>query len=162
MPTQKRKKSAPAPDAETLPAIPPPRWVPPGVDFNMFSSEVQIAIVEIINPLYERLVLQTDDSLEKSTGLTVVYLLWMEILNQYELGKQYMPDAFLREAASPYGDTFARQLQLVDAKTKTSYILLRLRELRQSYVPLSNPPTLPHPEQTVLAIPSQEILDPID
>jgi hypothetical protein len=136
------------------PEIPPPRWIPPGIEFNSFPHEMQIAIAQIVNPIYEQLVLQADDSLEKSTGMTIVYLLWMEIFNQYQLGQEYIPDNFLRQAGQ-YEETFTRQLQLVEAKAKSSYILVRLREIRRHSLPATPtfPFPLPDPTPPAIALP---------
>lgn len=154
--SNKHSQKPPAHKLENSPQTASLHWTPPGVDINSFPAEVQTAIIEIVNPIYEQLVLQARDSLEKSTGMTAVYLLWMEILNLHQLGQEYLPDPFLRSAGA-FQDTFSRQLQLVDAKAKTSYILVRLRELSQKLVPPTNPvpilPSVPFP----LTIPSSDM-----
>ena len=50
-----------------------PRWTPPGVDFGSLPQEVRRALAEIVDPLYEQLVLGVPDPLEESTGLTIVH-----------------------------------------------------------------------------------------
>ena len=77
----KKSKQIPPATKKNSPQISSLRWTPPGVDIDSFPPEVQTAIIEIVNPIYEQLVLQARDSLEKSTGMTAVYLLWLEILN---------------------------------------------------------------------------------
>jgi hypothetical protein len=137
-----RPNKPPAAASKNLHKIPPPRWIPPGVDFYSFPPEIQSAIVDIVNPVYKQLVADAADCLEKSTGLTIVYLLWMEIINQHQLGQQYRTDPMLCTLGD-YRDTFNQQLQLVDSKAKTSFVLVRLRELRQNHVLSTYPLALP-------------------
>ncbi len=79
----------------------------------------------------------------QSIGLSIVHLLWLEILDQIELGQQtdlvgdqaghdddldaYQQRRQQREAM------IARYLRLVGAKTKASSFLARLHELRQKW-----------------------------
>lgn len=117
------------------------RWRPPGVDFAGLPKDVRAAVAEIVDPLYEQLVVGVHDALEKSTGLTVVHLVWQEILDQQKLGKGYQDDPLL-ESLGNREETLARHLQLIDAKVKASYVLVRLRELRHLWdAPGKRPPT---------------------
>jgi hypothetical protein len=110
------------------------------VDFASLPQEVRAAATEIVDPLYEQLVVGVPDALEKSTGLTVVHLVWQEILDQQKLGKGYQDDPLL-ESLGNREEILARHLQLIDAKVKASYVLVRLRELRHLWdAPANQPP----------------------
>ncbi len=111
------------------PAVPMPRWVPPGLPYAHVPKEVQTALVEIVNTVYEQLVAQAPDALEKSTGLTLVNLLWLEIVDQFDMGRTYSSDAFINTITCR-PELIARYFQLIDAKMKASFMLARLRELR--------------------------------
>ncbi len=126
---KKFKKKRESRKEKKKPVVPTPRWVPPGIRFSSLLPEVQTAVVEIVNPIYEELVVRAPSALERSTGLTVVHLLWLEILDQLDLGRGYTDDAFIN-SISGRPELLGRHLQLVDAKVKASYVLVRLRELR--------------------------------
>ena len=69
---RRRPKSEDHADAPlVLPPIPEGRWTPPGIAFEMLPRPLQAALVELIGPLYEELVLAAPDALERSTGLTL-------------------------------------------------------------------------------------------
>lgn len=108
----------------------PPRWTPPGLDLEGLPQEIRTAVDEIVEPLYEQLVHGAADPLEKSTGMTVVHLVWQEILDQHKLGCTYQQDPFF-ESLGNREEILVRHLQLVDAKIKASYVLVRLREIRR-------------------------------
>jgi hypothetical protein len=112
---------------------PRPFWIPDGVSLDSLPEELKIAIAGIIDPAYHELVVSASSGLEQSTGLTIVHLLWLEILDQIELG-----NAVAKHSDEP--DTFkhretmiARHLRLVGAKNKTSNFLLRLHDFRQKW-----------------------------
>jgi hypothetical protein len=46
-----------------------PKYVPPGIDFAALSPDHQRAIIEIIDPLYQEVVAQACNAMEKSAGL---------------------------------------------------------------------------------------------
>ena len=113
--------------------VPRPYWIPGGVDFDSLSAELRAAIMGVVNPAYQSLVLEAPAGLEQSTGLTIVHLLWLEVLDQIELGQGFEigeddPDASEKRIA-----IIARYLRKVGAKTKASNFLLRLHEFRQKW-----------------------------
>lgn len=122
--------NSPSSVAEEVDAL-RPFWVPDSVSFDSLPEELKIAITGIINPAYCELVLSAPSGLEQSTGLTIVYLLWLEILDQIQLGKGFAensdePDILKRGEAK-----IAQYLRLVGAKNKTSNFLLRLHDFKQ-------------------------------
>jgi hypothetical protein len=82
---------APAKAPTDKPAVRPgtPPWVPDGVAYEMLSQRARAMIAEILEPAYEQLVLRARDALEKITGLTIVHLVWQEILDQMDLARDY-------------------------------------------------------------------------
>lgn len=109
-----------------------PFFVPGGVDFEKLPEELQAAIRGVIDPAYRRLVLGARDGLEKSVGVTVVHLLWLELLDQFDLADDL--DGMLRPAVSEERRrSIERHLRVVGAKTKASQFLLRLHEFRRKW-----------------------------
>jgi hypothetical protein len=86
-----RAPAAAGPNGEAAHAT-PLRWVPPGFNIKTLGPRVQQALAEVVNPVYEQLVLQPSDSLERSTGLTHLYLLWEEMLHHFQVAESYSND----------------------------------------------------------------------
>ena len=122
-----------------------PYWVPAGVRLDDMPAELQAAIAAVINPVYEDVVLSSNDGLEKSIGTTVCHLLWLEVLSQFELGRL----VFVTDSES--GDeerqeAIARHIRLAQAKLKASGLLHRLREFARRWGgPLSGVSKLRNP-----------------
>lgn len=117
-----------------------PYWIPAGVSYETLPEELKAAIVGLVNPAYRALVLKAEEGLQQSTGVTVVHLLWLEILDQIELGTDFnngVPDP---EARREREALIARLLRTVGAKNKTTNLLLRLYEFRQKWGSLTPPP----------------------
>ena len=110
-----------------------PFWVPDGVSLDSLAEELKIAIAGVINPAYHELVVSASSGLEQSTGLTIVHLLWLEVLDQIELGKGVAQNSDEPDTSKHRETMIARHLRLVGAKNKTSNFLLRLHEFRQKW-----------------------------
>ncbi len=108
-------------------------WVPDGVSFDSLPEELKIAITAVINPAYLQLVVSASSGLEQSTGLTIVHLLWLEILDQIELGKGVAQNSDEPDTVKHRETMIASHLRLVGAKNKTSNFLLRLHDFRQKW-----------------------------
>ena len=77
------------------------------------------------------LVLEADSPLEKSAGISLTFLLTLEILDQFAFAPQLNLRAPTEAEASEVRErAMARHLRLITAKQKVSSFLLRLRELR--------------------------------
>jgi hypothetical protein len=118
-------------DAHDLPRL---YFLPADLDFSALPAELQAAASSIIGPAYEQLVLGARDGLEKSTGVTIVHLLWLEVLDQFELGQQ-LDEQGRATPSAERGELIAQHLRLVGAKGKASNLLLRLREFRRKWQP---------------------------
>jgi hypothetical protein len=111
-----------------------PFWIPAGVDLDSLPEELQVAIAGIVNPAYRELVLCAEPGLEQSTGLTVVHLLWLEILDQVQLGQGVIETRPGQDEQNQRESLIAQHLRTVGAKNKTTNLLLRLREFRRKCV----------------------------
>ena len=109
-------------------AAPLPPWLQNDFFFNNLPEPHQQAIRHIIQPLYDRFVLQPTDPLERATGTSLVYLLWSELLKQAEI------------ASTPFGnypsDELNRRMLMEDLflilgpKSQIASLLVRLRQLK--------------------------------
>ena len=123
-------ESPPLPKPATRAAMPP--WVPEGVAYDMLSERARTMIAEIVEPAYEQLVLRARDALEKTTGLTIVHLVWQEILDQIDLARDYEHvDSVLNIVTPAREDLLQRHLQLIYAKLKAANYLMRVRDFRR-------------------------------
>lgn len=108
-----------------------PFWVPASVDWGTLPSELRAAITALVHPAYQELVLGASDALERSTGLTIVHLLWLEVLQQLELGQDPLP------GPSPESEdrqmAIDRHLRLVRGKLAATGLFHRLREFRAKW-----------------------------
>ena len=63
-----------------------PYWLPVGPFWDRLAEGVRRAVGEILEPAYRRLVVEARDELERSAGMTLVHLMWLEICDQSHLG----------------------------------------------------------------------------
>ena len=110
-----------------------PYWIPPSVDLECLPEEIRAAILGIINPAYRELVLKAQNGLEKAAGVTIVSLLWMEILDHVQMGREIGDTFLLTTPSEDCEKRIARHLRLVGAKIKAASFLQRLREFREKY-----------------------------
>lgn len=108
---------------------PRPYWIPAGVNFDAFPEQLRLAITEVINPVYRDLVLGAEGGLEKSTGISIVSLLWMELLGQIEMGEDLADPRMMQD----HGELINRLIRLSEAKVRASNFCQRLREYRQKW-----------------------------
>jgi hypothetical protein len=107
-----------------------PLWMPEGTDLERMPVEVRQAVAEILRPAYEELVGQAGSGIEKSLGASLVHLLWLEILEQYDMKKDYCKFDLLLELYGTRNFAIDRYLKLVNSKLRLSSMLTRLRQLR--------------------------------
>jgi hypothetical protein len=110
-----------------------PYWIPDTLEFGRFSEELQAAICGIINPAYRELVEQARDGLQKSAGLTVIWLMWLEILDHIQLGQSLTSSPSMTETSKEREQLITRHLRLVGSKVKASSFLLRLHEFEEKH-----------------------------
>jgi hypothetical protein len=110
-----------------------PLWVPQGVDLEVVPAEVRQAVVEVVQPVYERIVLAADDPLEKSLGVTIAHLLWLEVLQQFDLKREYLQYSAVLGLSENRSAMIEQHLRIIYSKVKVGYFLARIRELRQKW-----------------------------
>jgi hypothetical protein len=120
----------------------PLRWVPPGFKTETLGRDAQKALAEVVNPVYEQLVLQPSDSLERSTGLTHLYLLWEEMLHHFQVAESYSNDPRERHLKD-YERNLSRYIELAKLKAATTNVLLRLRQMALKRQDQDNAPHVP-------------------
>ena len=58
------------PDSRDATVSGQPLWLPPGTTFALLPKPVQQAIIDILNPAYQKYVLEAGDALERGQGLS--------------------------------------------------------------------------------------------
>ena len=107
-----------------------PLWMPEGMELAFVPPEVRHAISRVVQPVYQRLVVESHDPLEKSLGVTVSHLLWLEILQQYHMKREYDLTAVLQVTNGHYSD-IDQHIRILGAKVKVTQVLERLRRRRR-------------------------------
>lgn len=125
--------SSPRVDTPPLRTPPGPRplWIPPGLKFDELSPALQIGVTDILNPVYSELVLEAEDPLEKSCALTFVHLLWLELIEQIDLGQDMEPTLRARQGTEPHEDKVLRHLRLLKHKDKAARFLFDVRRFHE-------------------------------
>jgi hypothetical protein len=104
-----------------------PFWIPTNVQFDSLPQALQAAIIEIVNPAYQELVLEAPSPLEKAAGLSLVHLLWLEIVEQYDLGRAMARMLPRGESSAAHQEAIGRHLRLVGVKERFGKFVLQLR-----------------------------------
>jgi hypothetical protein len=105
--------------------------VPEGVDLQFVPAEVQQAARELVQPLYDQFVVGAADGLEKSLGVTIAHLLWLEILEQFDIKREYTQVEAVLNLAGNRAEMIDRHLRLIDSKLRVGYFLVRISEMRK-------------------------------
>ena len=121
--------------------VPRPYWIPPGVDIETLPEEVRAAILGVINPAYREFVLEARPGLQQTAGITLVSLLWLEMLDQIRFGREVADPQSLMTPSEERSQMIAQHLRLIGSKIKAQDFLLRLAEFREKYIrPLTRRP----------------------
>lgn len=84
-----------------------------------------------MEPSYEELVIGAESALERSAGVTLVFLLTLEIFEQFEIGHSLNVTGLPDDAAAGTREKLMRQhLRVVGAKQKAANFLMRIRIIR--------------------------------
>jgi hypothetical protein len=100
---------------------------------DIIPAELRDAVVQIVNPAYRQFVLEASDALERMIGFSLVYLLWLEILEQFEMRREYQDVTAVLGLAAGTTGAISDHLRLIDSKLKAGNFLVRLRELRHRW-----------------------------
>lgn len=100
----------------------------------MLPPRLQRAVIEIINPAYRELVLEETGALARTSGLSYMHLLWLELVEQFELGKyMWRKGPLYQKSTEVYKQGVARQLRLVNSRDKLAKFLLQVKAFRAKY-----------------------------
>jgi hypothetical protein len=108
-----------------------PLWMPEGQDLDLMPIEVRQAVAEIIQPAYVEMVMNAQTGMEKSLGASIVHLLWLEVLDQFDIKKEYCKFDLRLGLDTGRKDAIDQYIKLINAKLRIGNFLIRLRELRQ-------------------------------
>jgi hypothetical protein len=108
-----------------------PYYMPPGIAFDALPEPVRVAFQAVVEPTYRDLVLGVEGPLERSAGVTLTFLLSLEVLDQFQIGQQLNFTADPTAVGGAERDRRIRDyLRLVSSKQHTERFLLRLHDLR--------------------------------
>jgi hypothetical protein len=108
-----------------------PLFLPPEIDWEGLPAEVRATIDDVVTPLYQRFVVQTRDVLQRSTGMSLVYLVMREVIEQVAAGRTMFAElAPGGEVPEDHERRLDRMLRLIRAKQSCTYLLLRLQSIR--------------------------------
>ena len=111
-----------------------PYFIPAAVDFKALPAEARAALTEIVGPAYKTLVTHADSTLERLAGVTLVFLLTLEVLDQFQLGREF-EEAVVGEFANPdkRAKQIGRHLRLIASKQTQLDFLFKLRNAKAKY-----------------------------
>ncbi len=129
---KKRSKTKSLPPPQSAPR---PPWIPNDRDLDRIPDEVRLAVDQIVQPVYERFVVESSDPLEKSLGVTVTHLLWLEILQQANHKHKYTELTALlgTETEMDHHREIDQHLRIIESKVRVGYLLTHIRELRHRW-----------------------------
>ncbi len=138
-PLPKKPESKPprpkAPPLKAEPADPPgpdiPYWIPNDAGWKKLPQQVREAVPRILAPAYRRFVLEAPGELERSVGLTLVHLTWLELCNQIQLAVASAPDSLEAILKDPE-DLLERHLRLATVKCQTAELLLKVQVVQNA------------------------------
>jgi hypothetical protein len=158
-PAAKRRKT-PGPEPVPQPGPDVPYWIPRDSGWTALSEMTRQAVTQILAPAYRQLVLEAQGEVERSMGITLVHLMWLEICGQIPLAAA-AADPLLAVILTGDAEVMVtRHLHLVAAKCQTAELLSKVRMvgevLRRGAVAAAAPPYLPAPQPyPVVTVPAQ-------
>ena len=104
-----------------------PLWIPPGLKFDTLSPALQSAIKDIVDPAYHELVLLAQTAIERASGLTYVHLLWLELVEMIDLGKDMGQTLPRGEGTGEHQEKMLRHMRLISQKDRIAKFLLEVQ-----------------------------------
>ena len=123
-----------------------PHWIPAGNRWNEMPEKIRQAVSRILAPAYRRFVLDAPGELERSIGLTLVHLMWLEVCDQVKMAVVGADPNSLDAVLSSPENMIDRHLRLTTVKCQTAELLMKLRmlgEMLQARRPLGQVVNLP-------------------
>lgn len=106
-----------------------PFFIPSGEKFERLPEAERAFISAVLEPTYREMVLEADSAIERSQGVTVTHLLWLEAQAQIELGRS-RPEV---EEPSARQAKIHQLLRIADSKSKATAVYLRVQDFRAKY-----------------------------
>jgi hypothetical protein len=131
--TQKRRRTTNwAADTTVAPReADAPYWLPTDSGWNSLPAEVRAAVPKILTPAYRRFVLEAPNELERSMGMTLVHLMWLEICGQLQLAVAAADSTSLAAIIDNPEAAIDRHLHLVTAKCRTAELFIKFRAVNE-------------------------------
>jgi hypothetical protein len=145
-PAKRRPKKAAA--DVLMPNADVPYWVPAGSLWRAISPGTRRAVEDLVAPAYRRFVVEAQDELERSLGLTLVHLLWLEICDQVAIGPAVADRLSAAALVEDPAQGVERHLRLVATKCQISELMFKMRAVEaalRATTPAPLPPPLPLP-----------------
>jgi hypothetical protein len=138
--SQKEPKKTPA-SAPTPPPDPDqlPPWLPTGNRWNDLPEALRQAVPRVLIPAYRQFVLDAADQLQRSAGMTLVHLLWLELCNQMHMVDAVADPMSLAATVNDPERMIDRHLTLVAAKSQTTELLAKLRLIGETLAAVPRP-----------------------
>ena len=137
-PDKKHRETDPGPDI--------PHWIPTDDGWRDLPKNIREAVPKILAPAYRRFVLEAPGELERSIGITLVHLTWLELCDQIQLAVAASDPTSLDAILKNPEDMLDRHLRLATVKCQTAELLLKLQVVQNA---LNRSP----PQTPVLASP---------
>ena len=93
-------------------------------------EDMRRLVSRILTPAYRRFVLDAPGELERSVGMTLVHLMWLELCGQVQLGTVIADPKSLEAILSSPEEMIDRHLRLTMTKCQTAELLLKLQMVK--------------------------------
>lgn len=115
-----------------------PYFLPASIDFASLSQDVRLALQTIVQPSYDELVLAAPTAIERSAGVSLTFLLALEVLDQFALGNLLdLGQSKSGDQSTKRESLIARHLRVISEKQAVSRFLVRLQSLRAKQDPFA-------------------------
>jgi hypothetical protein len=114
-----------------------PHWLPADQRWEKLPESIRQVVPRILAPAYRRFVIDAADELERSVGLTLVHLMWLEVCDQVQLATAIADPTCLDAILKDPETMIDRHLRLATVKCQTAELLLKLRVVSEA---LQRPP----------------------
>lgn len=112
-----------------------PYFLPPDLDLETLPAGVRAALEAIVQPAYEELVVQAPTALDRSAGMSLVFLQVQELIEQFERGRQMTLGLQGRDSGGESRDEdLQRYLRVIGAKDRAANFILRVRQFRAKHL----------------------------
>ena len=108
-----------------------PYWIPQGAFWEAMTEGARQAVQDVLVPAYRRFVLEAPGELERSVGLTLVYLMWLESCDQVNLAINVSDRESPASLLNQTHDQIAQHIHLLNAKCSTAELLVKFQMLGQ-------------------------------